>query len=124
MLEAEAAELQRQMARVDLQTERSPRPAPDFIEFLVLKIKNLKIKIYQEPGHKTPHLHIDYAREHHIASYAIVDGQRLAGSLDSKYDRQIVAWISEHRDRLLDVWTAAQSGNDPHKLIADLAGDA
>ena len=123
-LEAELTELQRQMAEVDLRTEPRPHARPDAIEFLVLKFRNLKIKMYQEAGHHTPHVHVDYGREHHVASYSIAEARRLAGVLDSKYDREIVAWITKYRDVLLDAWTTSQSGQDPGPLIAKISGDA
>ena len=124
ILEAELTELQRQMANVDLLTEQHPNSTPDLIRFLVLKLRNLKIKMYQEPGHRTPHFHIDYGREHHVASYSISEAQRLAGTLDTKYDRIVVAWITKHRNGLLDFWTSMQSGQNPSPLIAEISGDA
>lgn len=124
-LEAELTELQRQLAQVDLLTRPRPRgTGPNFMEFLVLKLRNMKIKMYQETGHHSPHLHIDYGREHHVASYSIDDARRLEGSLDTKYDREVVAWIAKHRGTLLQAWTALQSGQDPRTLIAEIAGDA
>lgn len=124
-LKAELTELQRQLAQVDLLTQPRPSNAgPDFIEFLVLKLRILKIKMYQETGHHTPHLHVDYGREHHVASYSIDEPRRLEGSLDTKYDREVVTWIAKHRETLLKAWTTLQSGQDPRLLIAEIIGDA
>jgi hypothetical protein len=124
LLEVELPELQQQLAQVDLLTEPRPRGRPDIIEFLVLKRRDLKIKMYRETGHYTPHVHVDYGRDHHVASYSIVEARRLAGMLDGKYDRVVVDWIMKYRARLLDVWNTAQVGRDPRSLIAEISGDA
>jgi len=122
LLESELAELQRGLAQVDLLTEPRPGSRSDFIEFLVLKRSDLKIKMYQEQGHHAPHVHVDYGREHHVASYSIAEARRLAGTLDTKYDQEVVAWINKNRDRLLEAWTTAQAGHNPGPLIAKLRG--
>ena len=122
LLESELTELQRQLAQVDLLTEPRRRVPLDFIEFLVLKLRNLKIKMYQEAGHHTPHVHVDYGRDHHVASYSIAEARRLAGTLDTKYDQEVVAWITKNRARLVAAWTTAQAGQNPGPLIAEIAG--
>ena len=119
-LEDELTELQRQQAKVDLLMARRWRPRPDFIEFLVLR--NLKIKMYEETGHLAPHIHVDYGREHHVASYSIHEARQLTGTLDTKYDSEVVAWITKHRDRLLDTWATLQAGQDPGPLITQISG--
>lgn len=59
------------------------------------RLRNMKIKIYPEPGHKMPHIHIDYGREHHVASFSIETGERIIqGTLDRKYDSEIKGWPS------------------------------
>jgi hypothetical protein len=105
------------MAQVDL-----PRGHPGVWLFLVLKLKNLKFKMYQEKSHKTPHIHIDYGRKSHVASYSIRQAKRLAGNLDRKYDRVVKEWITENRERLLDVWANTQVGEDPVHIIAEISG--
>jgi hypothetical protein len=111
--------------RYDLaMTEMLSAPSGDggtYIKFLVVQLLALKIKMYPENGpHKEPHIHIDYGREHHVASYAIRNGKRLAGDLDRKYDLDVRAWIKKHRDELMDIWTAAKAGGDPEHLLAAL----
>lgn len=117
--------LQGQFALVDALDGRSPAASnSERIEFLLVRLKELKIKMYQEAGHHTPHLHIDYGKLNHVASYSIGDGRRVAGSLSSKYDRAVLEWISEHRDRLFKIWETTQSGGDPNCLIGELPGSA
>jgi hypothetical protein len=124
MTSVDLQELQRSLATVDLSTEPRPTGRVEIFKVLVLRLQHLKVKMYQEMGHKTPHLHVDYGTERHMASYAIEDGARLAGELDSKYDRTIAAWIAERRAQLLDTWNALQQGEDASVLIGELRGDA
>jgi hypothetical protein len=93
------------------------------MEILLAKRKAMKIKIYQEKGHHLPHIHIDYKKEHHNASYAIESGNRIEGSLPKQYDCDVSRWLERNRDNLLRIWTAVQNGDSHHELVALLAGD-
>jgi Domain of unknown function (DUF4160) len=88
-LNAEFDELQRLFAQKDLLTEPRRSPKNDFMEILLVRRKNMSIKIYKEIGHHLPHIHIDYGKQHHVASYAIDSGLRIAGSLSPKYDSDL-----------------------------------
>ena len=107
--------LQVALAQVDLFTRQSS--GSGFIEFLVIKKQNLKVKMYKEDGHSKPHIHIDYGSSNHAASYAISDGRRLAGSLHNKYERTIVDWLSENRESLLKLWNKTQSSKPIDELV-------
>src|SRR5712691_11521708 len=72
--------LQLAFAQIDMMTQ--PSMGLGYIELLLMRYKALKIKIYQEVGHRLPHVHIDYGRDHHVASYMIENGRRLSGNLD------------------------------------------
>jgi hypothetical protein len=96
-LEIEVKQLQQQLALVDLITRPRAGASGDAIEFLVMRLEKLKLKMYQETGHAMPRLHIDYGQHSHVASYSIDDPKRLAGTLNSKYDRAVLNWIVEHR---------------------------
>jgi hypothetical protein len=90
-------------------------------ELIIVKRSALKIKMYAEDGpHKEPHIHIDYGKEHHNASYAIRTGERLAGNLDYRYERDIKDWVKENKDALLAVWNMMKAGHHPEHLIAAL----
>jgi len=123
-MEEELKVLQSRLASVDLltQPQRLGRVRP--MEILLLKLQYLKLKMYQEKGHLMPHLHVDYGRKHHVASYAIDEPERLEGTLDTKYDQQITEWIIENRGGLLRIWSSLQSGADPSMMIGELTGDA
>lgn len=124
-LESEVGELQRDLAAVDLLIRRPGRRGKDdYLELLVARRDRLKVKMYQETGHKLPHVHIDYGREHHVASYSIDPARRLAGTLDGGYDSTVLEWITSRRPRLLEVWHAMQSGYEVSRLVADLEDDA
>jgi adenosyl cobinamide kinase/adenosyl cobinamide phosphate guanylyltransferase len=71
-------------------------------------------------NHGRPHVHIDYGRSHHAASYAIDNGERLIG--ESKYDREISEWIGKHRPKLLEVWNLMQAGKDAAPVVCELRG--
>ena len=73
-----------------------------------------------ETGHSEPHVHIDYGKQSHTASFAIRDGRMLAGNLDRKYEKTITEWIDNHRDTLGDLWTTAQSGEPINELIVGI----
>ena len=117
-----AHSLQHDLAQVDLATS-SPRSSGRFIERLILRRDPLKLKIYQEPGHSLPHLHVDYGRIPHAASYGIDPATRLAGNLPDKYDRSVISWVNENRPALLVLWDELQIGKDPSAAIAALRGD-
>ncbi|SRR6266496_229918 len=92
---------------------------------LVGRLQNIKIKIYQEMGHKMPHIHIDYGRQTHVASFSIETGERIIkGTLDPKYNTEIKGWLCKHKAKLLTVWRDMQVGGDPKSLISELLGDA
>jgi hypothetical protein len=121
-IEKLANSLQSDLAQVDLLT-RPSLSSGDFVEFLILKRDNLKLKIYQEPGHSLPHIHVDYGKTPHAASYGIDPAVRLVGNLSNKYDRSVLAWINGNRPALLAIWQALQIGADPAPLVIALQGD-
>ena len=121
-LKEELESLQNRLAQIDLLTRPSSRPSSGFTELLLVKLQDLKIKIYQERGHALPHVHIDYGKTHHIASFSISPAERIEGSLSKKYDKEIIAWISARREEILKIWSEMQQGNEPKTLIASLSG--
>src|SRR5579864_66653 len=106
--------LQDRLATVDLLTRDSG--GGGYVELLVLRRKALKIKMYQELGHKLPHVHIDYANRTHVASYSIRTGERLAGRITSAYDKTIKEWIKDNRNGLTKLWMVAQEGGQTEAL--------
>ncbi len=123
-LEEEFDELQRLFAQKDLLTEPRRSPGSGFMEILLAKRNNMKVKIYQEKGHHLPHIHIDYGRQRHAASYAIASGERIEGSLSKKYDSDVSSWLDRNREKVLEIWNTLQAGVPHEQLLAELAGDA
>lgn len=123
-LTEDAKELQRALAQIDLVSATSRQGKTLLLEYLLVKLGPLKVKMYQEPGHKLPHIHIDYGRENHTASYSVNPAVRLVGTLDRKYDSSVIEWINPRKEKLLELWTVFQSGDEPSSLVASLDGDA
>lgn len=116
-----AVSLQDELAQADLQlNERRILSRSGFNEFLIGKKDVLKIKIYEEKSHQLPHLHIDYGRVVHCATYRINPATRLSGNLSRKYDRWVLGWIATNESVLLKIWHAVKSGQDPRELVVEL----
>lgn len=116
--------LQRKLAEIDLLTEPRRHTRTGFNEFLLIKLKDIKLKMYQEKGHAMPHIHIDYGKQYHVASFSVQGCSRIEGSLHSKYNKPIIAWITENSEMLLRIWNEAQTGGNSDCLVAQLAGNA
>ncbi|EFI3601863.1 DUF4160 domain-containing protein [Escherichia coli] len=121
-LDEEFYELQKLFAQKDLLTEKRRSSGGGFMEILLVKRQNMKIKIYQEKGHQLPHIHIDYGKQAHTASYAIQSGDRIEGDLPKKYDSDVSSWLGRNRDKILEIWNALQAGAPYEPLIAELTG--
>jgi hypothetical protein len=78
--------------------------------------------------HSRPHVHADYGRERHAASFCIETGERITPkSLAGKYrrhDTAIKSYLLTHEDKLLAIWREIRLGKDPKPLIEELQGDA
>ncbi|WP_303275677.1 DUF4160 domain-containing protein [Acinetobacter soli] len=119
-MENEVQELQKKLAQIDLIMEPKKSNKNAFLEILLLKLKNIKIKMYQEHSHNLPHIHIDYNDKIHAASYAIQSGEKIEGSISKKYDKEISNWIFKNQDNLIKIWELLQKGNDPEIVIEKL----
>ena len=73
--------------------------------------KMLPLEFRMEPDNHTPHIHINYGKEKHKASYRINDGVRVAGDLDNKYDKIVNDWIAKNQTTLQEIWTAMKAGD-------------
>ena len=121
-LDEEFSELQRLFAQKDLLTEKRRSSGDGSMGILLVKRQNMKIKIYQEKGHSLPHIHIDYGKQTHVASYAIKSGDRIEGDLPKKYDSDVSSWLGRNRDKILKIWNALQASTPYEPLIAELTG--
>lgn len=64
--------------------------------------------------HSQPHIHVEYGE--HSAVYALGDGALLAGSLPSKQNKLVAAWIELRKEELLADWQLAVKGDAPFKI--------
>ena len=113
-----AKELQNSFAQIDLLTSSHPNDGKT--RLLLMKKQNIKIKIYQEKAHQNPHIHIDYGKQKHFASYEILTFKKIDGKLPSKYDKSIIKWLQSSQDIILSIWKKLQEGKDTFELIASL----
>jgi len=108
-------ELQDQMAILDMLRE----PSGDFgLELLLKKHLLLQLKMDGNRNHERAHLHLDYHRTKHMASYAIDNGQLLAG--DGSYSSVVQPWIAQHRADLMRVWHGLRGTGANSAIVAQL----
>lgn len=121
----EVKKLQRDLANIDLVMNAINKRSnnKDFIELLLVKFENIKVKMYKEIKHNNPHIHIDYGKEAHKASYSIETGLRIIGNLNKKYDKTIQEFIINNKNSLLNIWENVQNGQNVECLIANIKGN-
>lgn len=80
------------------------------IKELVDKWNGLKLYMYKEPNHKRPHIHV--YRAEISASYALDNGEQLAGGKFKKKDEQHIFeyWLQDCKTSLLNAWNDLQEG--------------
>lgn len=119
----ELAELQDALATIDYyEAVAAMQSAKDKgINYLLLKIlQPIKIRMDGNKNHKRPHVHIDYGKQYHVASYAIDTGERIVGNLHRSYDSQVYGWIGKHRSKLFEAWELMQAGKNAAPLACEL----
>jgi hypothetical protein len=122
-LEKELVELQDALATSDFfAAMRSTNRSKEGLVYLIVKLlQPIKIKIDGNKNHKRPHVHVDYGRRFHAASYAIDTGERIVG--DDKYDSEVSTWIGKNRPKLLQAWELVQAGKDASPIACELRGE-
>ena len=100
----ELEDLQDKFAFIDLMTKGGKE---GILEVLLKKLLPLEFRM--EPDHHgAPHIHINYGKEKHAASYIINDGVRVAGNLSYKYNKVVKDWITLNQKTLQEIWKAMQ----------------
>ena len=66
---------------------------------------------FDDERHKLPHIHAKYQGQE--ASFSIVDGEILSGSIPANKTRLVQAWIEIQRESFLADWDLAVSGQTP-----------
>ena len=108
----------------EIEQTRTTPSRPGVAYGMVVRIGPLKTKMYQEKGHQLPHLHVDYGRINHVASYSIDPASVLEGALPSKHHGAVIYWIRRNKETLLELWETMQSGGTGNELVADLRDKA
>lgn len=76
LLAHELVELQESLAKIDRSLAYDMLRADGKMFYLLLcTLKNLKIRMDGNQNHRRPHIHIDYGKDYHSASYAIDTGE-------------------------------------------------
>jgi hypothetical protein len=86
----------------------------------VKTLHGIRIRMDGSKNHRRPHVHVDYGREYHTASYAIDNGERIAGELERRYDGEVCIWIAKCRPQLLRAWKLTQAGQNADVVICEL----
>ena len=112
LTEHDVADLQQQLAFVDLFTEDSA----DYLKALLLKRQHTKVKMRAERNHQRAHFHVEYKREF-SASYAVDTLERMAGHMPRRYEDPILEWAAKHQRSLAVTWQSLRAGEDVRELI-------
>lgn len=110
------ASLRRELALMDLLDGSSNG---NNIEFLVIRLGTIAIRIDPNRNHQLPHFHIDLGRKHHAASVSIETGAVLAGNI-GKYHNKVIDWASTNKTTLRKIWDALRAHQDPSEFLAEL----
>ena len=93
--------------------------------FKIEVARKLNMKFRMEPdNHQRPHVHIQYGKENHKASYAVNNGELLAGNLPTYQEKVVVNWISNHSDILNKLWITLKHGENHKSFIEQLKEDS
>ena len=117
-----ATELQRFFALSELPFTEPSSTTANSAALVILRLRNLKLKMYQEKGHKLPHIHVDYGKTYHAATFSIDPARRIEGRMDENYVYTVEDWIDKNKDVLMAIWSNLQAGGDAHDIVAELAG--
>jgi len=96
-----------------------PRIVSFLIETIGVRKRKIRVNILQEPNHERPHVHLDS----HKASFAIDNGELLAGHCDGLTQSIIRSWIRRHRSDLLQLWKYVQEGGEYHSTLTAIRED-
>jgi hypothetical protein len=88
-LEKSLAQLQNKLDWIDFRPpSRVPGSTSGTSFLLVTRLQGIRIRMDASKNHKRPHVHVDYGREYHTASYAIDSGERTLVSLTESTTRR------------------------------------
>ena len=74
----------------------------------------VSLYFFDNERHKLPHIHAKFQGAD--ASFSVLDGALLAGSLPIAKVRLVQAWIEIHRESLMADWELAVNGEAPFPI--------
>ena len=107
ILQKETEELKSSIELIELLTDQDKSNKGLLLEHLIKKFVNVKVKMYKE-HHKLPHVHIDIGKDKHSVSITIENQEILVGSIEKKYNKEVVNWIEKNKRNLLIIWNNMQ----------------
>jgi hypothetical protein len=121
-LEEALRELQEALATIDFNDAIATPPTSDVTYLLIKVFQRIRIRMDGNKNHGRPHVHIDYGKKFHVASYAIRPAVRIVGELARKYDVAVCGWIAKHQTNLMEAWSLMQAGRDARSIAIELQG--
>lgn len=123
-LEEQLKALQYALARVDFFTAPEGAGDNDFMRLVVMQLLYTRITIDGDRKHARPHIHVDYEKKKHAATYAIDSGERIVGKIATKYDKEVRNFVLHEKvnPKLRLIWSQVQAGKDPKPFISELKG--
>lgn len=87
------------------------------LNFLIVVIgdrkRKIKVTMHPDINHGRAHVHIN----EHGASFAVDNGELLAGTADPKTRRMVGNWIARHREDLLQLWDVIKRGEKHQPFV-------
>jgi hypothetical protein len=116
--------LQNALAHIDDANKPKQARPSGVIDLSVLAKQKLKLKIYKEEKHHTPHVHVEYGSDTHKASVAIDTGEIFAGTLDRKYAKAVKSWVIANKETLKNIWNALRNSESTKDFEQQLDGSS
>jgi len=69
---------------------------------------------FDNKKHNKPHIHAEFGE--YAAIFSVPDGELLDGSLPSKKQKMVQAWIAIHEDELIADWKLAVDGKEIFRI--------
>lgn len=119
-LETLAKDLQWEIAMADDLATPTRRGSDQSLGLQLMKLQDLKIKMYKEVKHSLPHVHIDIGKSNHDSSFGISPAELLVGEISKRHEKVIIAFIERNRDILLQIWAGLKDGGDVTELVVEV----
>lgn len=116
-LKKQLQELQQKLALIEMINR--PSRGSGHLEILLTKLENIQIRMEGDKRHNNPHVHINIGKMPHAATYEINTSKRIVGT-KPLYENAVRDWLTDHREKLLEVWSLMQDGKDVTSYVEEL----